>query len=600
MRRTALFTTMLIGMSFSMLGWTQPTADFHVAVNGSDRNPGTLERPFATIQKAQREVRKILRKGPDRDVLVYIRGGTYILDEPLVFGPKDSGSEQISVTYAAYPGEEPVLSGGVGIEGWEKVKNNLWKTQLPDVRRGKWQFRQLFADGDRLPRGRFPNGDEMLHVESVSEDAREFSLSQTPAVASLGNKETELVLITNWAISREIIEKSDGDRITTRTPTGWVGHGGCGARSGMPAYLEHAPEFVDRPGEWYLDHETGELLYGAAENENPNRRDFIAPRLQQLLLVAGRPDAPVTSLHFRGLTFAHTSWPLPKIGYAGIQAGHYGSTMGEPFFVLPLAIEYKYAVLCSLENCRVRHVGATAVGMGAGCQRNRITGCEIDDVGGNGVMIGWRGDEKFRDNDYDRGLAADWENPYDAPAGNEVTNCYVHNTGATLFGAVGIYDAFCINTRIAHNRLEDLPYTGISVGYRWDTVPSSQRGCIVEYNHISDIMKKVADGGGIYTLGFQPGTVLRGNLIHNVHRSAYAHGGAPNNGIFFDQGSSSLLVEDQIIYDTSGKPIRFNQCKHEDQRWRDNSLGVGPGDPNFPSKDAGKAGPLPEYREFLY
>ena len=104
-------------------------------------------------------------------------------------------------------------------------------------------------------------------------------------------------------------------------------------------------------------------------------------------------------------------------------------------------------------------------------------------------------------------------------------------------------------------------------------------------------MTKLADGGGIYTLGFQPGTVLRGNHIHDVHRSAYAHGGAPNNGIFFDQGSKAYLVEGTIIYATSGKSIRFNQTKKEHMTWKDNSFGPKPGDANFPQAAAKKAGP---------
>ena len=114
-------------------------------------------------------------------------------------------------------------------------------------------------------------------------------------------------------------------------------------------------------------------------------------------------------------------------------------------------------------------------------------------------------------------------------SGNEVANCVIRRCGADSRGAVGVFVAFSADTRVAHNVIHDMPYTGISIGYRWDTSPTTQVRCIAEYNHIHDVMKKLADGAGIYTLGFQPGTVLRGNLIHNVHRSAYAHGGAPTD-----------------------------------------------------------------------
>jgi len=86
------------------------------------------------------------------------------------------------------------------------------------------------------------------------------------------------------------------------------------------------------------------------------------------------------------------------------------------------------------------------------------------------------------------------------------------------------------------------------------------------------VMKALADGGGIYTLGFQPGTVLRGNLIHDVHRSAYAHGGAPNNGFFIDEGSKGFRFESNVVHRTSGQSVRFNQCQREWHTWNGNAF----------------------------
>ena len=91
----------------------------------------------------------------------------------------------------------------------------------------------------------------------------------------------------------------------------------------------------------------------------------------------------------------------------------------------------------------------------------------------------------------------------------------------------------------------------------------------------------------------EPGTVLRGNLLHDVQRGPYSHG-APNNGIFFDQGSKGYLVEGNIIYNTSGKPVRFNQCTQEDHTWKHNSLGIAPDEAGFPQEAAAETGP---YRE---
>ena len=236
--------------------------------------------------------------------------------------------------------------------------------------------------------------------------------------------------------------------------------------------------------------------------------------------------------------------------------------MKRPTHVQPVAIECAYAEGIRFERCRLAHLNNSGIGFGPGCRRNAVIGCVIEDIGGNGVMVGWRGAGRLQGG-AEGTLDADWADPADAPAGNEVANCVIRRCGADSRGAVGVFVAFSADTRVAHNVIHDLPYTGVSIGYRWNTTPTSQVRCVAEYNHIYDVMKTLADGGGIYTLGFQPGTVLRGNLIHDVHRSAYAHGGAPNNGFFIDEGSKGFLFESNVVHATSGESVRFNQCQRE-------------------------------------
>jgi hypothetical protein len=577
-----------------VFGVADGAADFYVAPDGNDNNAGTLEAPFATLVRAQDAVRERIRGGLDQDLTVLIRGGEYVLDAPLAFGPEDSGSESARITYAAYPGETVTITGGRGISGWKAAEGDRWTVELPEVAAGTWYFRQLFADGARLPRGRFPNGDELLRVETVNPEVTEIVLNEAPPVADLAGKDAELVMYQNWSISRGRIASSDGKTLRMANPVGWIGHGDATTASpNKPTYIENAIEFVDAPGEWHLDRKTGVLTYQAKPGEDPNQARFVAPRLEQLLVVAGRPDAPVTNLRFQGLAFAYTEWPLPSFGYLGIQAGHHGTRMDEATHVLPLAMSFAYARGCGLEKCAIAHTGACGVGFGAGCRNNLVKGCALDDIGGNGIMVGWRGDRQSGRIDFagDASLSADWKDPEDVPRNNEIADNTIERCGAVNHGCVGIFDAFCAGTHIHHNLVTDMPYTGISTGFRWDESSTSQRDGVIEYNHIHDVMKKLADGGGIYTLGLQPGMVLRGNLIYDVHRSGYAHGGAPNNGIFFDQGSKGYLVEGNIIYGASGDPIRFNQTGKDNLNWKDNHFGVAPGDAGFPEDAAKLAGP---------
>jgi hypothetical protein len=290
-----------------------------------------------------------------------------------------------------------------------------------------------------------------------------------------------------------------------------------------------------------------------------------------LVKIGGTKEKPVRNLRFEGLRFAHTDFALPPMGYAEIQAAHFGSRMNLPTQVQPVTIECAYAEDVRFERCRFAHLNNSGIGFGPGCRRNALSGCVIEDIGGNGIMVGWRGAGRLASGT-EGTLDADWADPTDAPAGNAVVNCVIRRCGADSRGAVGVFVAFSADTRVVHNVIHDLPYTGVSVGYRWDTTPTSQVRCTVEYNHIYDVMRTLADGGGVYTLGFQPGTVLRGNLIHDVHRSAYAQGGAPNNGFFIDEGSKGFLFESNVVHRTSGESLRFNQCQREWHAWKGNAF----------------------------
>ncbi|MCP4640798.1 MAG: hypothetical protein GY851_10210, partial [bacterium] len=177
-------------------------ADFVVAPNGNDAHPGTVEQPFATIAKAQEAVRTRVSAGLDKDLVVLLRAGTYRLDAPLAFGPEDGGTDDHGITYAAWPDEAVVVSGGRVIEGWTQQDDGRWTTTVAGAKNGAWQFRQLFADGARLPRGRFPNAPDLLRVDSVSKDVKTITLKTVPFDGNLAGKDAELVMYQNWSISR--------------------------------------------------------------------------------------------------------------------------------------------------------------------------------------------------------------------------------------------------------------------------------------------------------------------------------------------------------------------------------------------------------------
>ncbi len=558
----------------------------YVDPNGSDEDAGSSSKPFKTIEKAKTAVRALVAHGLTSDVRVVIRTGTYLLETPLVFSKLDSGSNKYSVTYAAVPNAIVVLSGGEPIPTWRRVDGNKWASTLANNR----FFRQLTVNGKRAIRARWPNDDGQLRIQTVDTEVKTFTFDKPFPGADLSGTDAELVVFQNWSISRARIIAWSAKELMTATAVGWMGSGPIMTSSpGKPAYIENAEFALDQPREWWLDRANGTLTYIANNDEDMSCASIVATRLSQLVKIIGTADEPVRNLRFEGLGFEHSEFALPAEGYSEIQAAHYGPDMQSPTYVHPVAVECDYADGIQFTNCHFAHLNNSAIGFGPGSRNNVVEGCTIDDIGGIGVIVGWRGTGELKPGP-EGTIDADWANAFDIPVGNVVSNCEITRCGQDSFGAPGLFVAFSQDTRIAHNRVHDLPYSGISVGYRWNAETTSQKRCTVEYNHIYDVMKKLADGGGIYTLGYQPGTLIRGNLIHDVHRSIYAVGGAPNDGFFIDEGSKGFHFEGNVVHSTSGDSVRFNQCQREWHTWESNFFDQSPTSPAIEAAKR-KAGP---------
>ena len=141
---------------------------FYVAPDGNDAWSGRIpsvnqdksDGPFASIQRARNAIREMKAAGRfTAPVTVQIRGGKYYLTEPIVFAPEDSGDAQRPISYVAAPGERPEMSGGKRITGFKPSQGQVQTVVLPEVKEGQWNFRSLFADGQRQIRARYPNLD---------------------------------------------------------------------------------------------------------------------------------------------------------------------------------------------------------------------------------------------------------------------------------------------------------------------------------------------------------------------------------------------------------------------------------------------------------
>ncbi|MCK6490356.1 MAG: hypothetical protein L6R48_18940 [Planctomycetes bacterium] len=518
----------------TLLAATAAAQEWVVDVAGDDAGPGNAEHPLRTAEGAQRRLAATLAGSRRGAHTIRFRAGVHLLTRTFAITPADVPDD--GLTLAGEPGS--VLSGG-DPAGWE-----------PDGR-GRWRLRGrpplalpstgISLDLTPLPATRWP-AEGGAQVAEIEVDGR--LRIDPPPPPGWG----ELVLSHDWGTCRAWVHCDHG-RIPLPAGLRWPGHEGIAASRGRQVVIDGLAMPASDRARWFVA--DGRLCLAA---ELPPPGTTWLHRLEEVLVLAGNPEAPLKGVTVSGLTIAHAAWLRPPGGLAGIQAGHVAVGGREtPVGALPGAVRLAWAQGTRLSDLRVVACDGSGIVVGAGCRGVVVERSLVEEVGGCGMVIGWRGGSGEI-----AALAAPWA-AGGAPFGTVVRRCRVARCARLDWGSVGIADVLAEGSRIEHNLVEDLPYSGISVGFRWDTSGTTQRRTLVLGNRVQRVAQRLADAGGIYTLGWQPGTVLRGNLVEQVGRHPLAQG-APNAGLFFDNGSKGILVEGNVVARVDGESMRWNGC----------------------------------------
>jgi hypothetical protein len=520
----SMLRLLLVAVAALTLAAPASAGDFWVAPGGDDRGPGTRAAPFRTMGRAQTATRRAT--GPDT---VTLRGGVYRLVQPLTLDARDS-----NVTWQAAPGETPVLSGGAPVTGWKPLPDGRWTAPL------RFATRQLYVNGRRalLAQGPAP---KLIRTTTGYETADGSALSfRSP-------RDLELVFDVLWRESRGRVASIDGGTITMQQPFFANALLDRWATIDLPTRFENAPELVDQPGEWYLDRVAGTALYLPRPGEDLPTADVVAPRLQRLVTGGGSLDHPLHDVVFSGITFADTTWlPSTADGVVDSQAnlllvGRHATIDGtdDKLVKMPAAVSLRAAQSVRFTGDRFVRLGGAALDLSYGSRSDVVEGCEVADVSGNGIQLGDVTDHHPRD-------------PRATTSDITVANNWIHDVAVEYRGGVGIWAGYVARTSVAHNELSSLPYTAISIGWGWglrDTPPTPMQNNIVEANDVHDVMQVLVDGGAIYLLGGQPGSVVRGNVVSRVT----GWGGA----IYLDDGSIDETVEDNVVVSFHAWPYMF-------------------------------------------
>lgn len=539
----------------------------YVAPNGSDHWTGRVpeanfegtDGPLASLSAAKLIAFELIRRGRAAGgVTVLLRGGRYPLRQPLTFDARESGP----VTFAAYPGEEPVFDGGVRITDWRSGSFNGRDVWVADVscllgELGR-PFRSLFVNNRRARRPRLPKTGYFKTEGGQQGVNGGFLGGGRRFVAAPGDLSSEWTSIGDvdavalhwWIEERMPLVSYDPDtRICTSSRAALMP-----LQSGTRYFVENVAEALTESGEWYLDRSAGKLYYLPLPDETLENTEVVVPTLYQFLRVVGdlESDRFVEGIRFEGLAFEHADWEQPRAWtqwwdpYTSPEnwrprdsARHFiKNNGGDPAeekastpqgaYTVPGALHFEGARNCAVTDCRVERIGFYGADLREGCTAIQIVGCTFRDLGGGGVKMDGGGTES----------------PLCRRTGkNRITDNRITAGGRVFTSAMGVLSMFSDANVIAHNEISDLFQTGISIGWRWDYDEQVARDIQVEKNHIFNLGQGVlSDMGGIYTLGVLSGTVLRGNYIHGM-----VSGGYGACGIYLDQGSSNILVDGNVV-----------------------------------------------------
>ena len=565
-----------------------------VAPNGNGANPGTAAQPLASIAAAQRQARELRRLGKldtNEPVRIILRGGTYRLDSSLFFCPEDSGTETSPTLIEAAPNEQPVVSGGVCIGGWYKLKGKV--PGLPSATRGQvWvadapkfagrllEFRQLWVNDRKAVRAREPNGDTLNHLvawDKTNQEARISTGSAGVLAGKLSSRalaggtpalpgQLEMVIDQVWEIAvlrvKSLRRETNTVCLTFPQPESRIAFEHpwpritVNSRYQAPFFLANAIEFLDSPGEWFEDLDAGKIYCWPRPGEDLTRAEVVAPALETLVQVEGTLDRPVEHLAFRGITFAHATWLRPsEAGHIPLQAGMFmfdayrlspkgtaeqktldnQAWIGRP----PAGVTVSGANHISFERCRFEHMASAGLDFHSGTHDDLIEGCVFRDLGGNGIQLG-----KFSDSGMETHIAYNPADEREICTHETVANNVVTDCGTEDWGCVGIAAGYVRQTAIQHNEISRLPYTGISLGWGWTSLTNCMRDNVVYANHIHHVAIRLSDTAAIYTLSAQPGTAINENAAHDIAMSPYVPDPKLWFYLYLDEGSSFITVRD--------------------------------------------------------
>lgn len=451
------------------------------------------------------------------------------------------------------------IIGGRRLEGFKKDSFNgvpCFSLYIPDVKDGKFSFTDLYVNGKPAKLTRYPKDGALSAVTTEHPEiansfykGSKWFIAHKEDLEGIENVENAILSFYHyWIDEHTPIESYDRQTgklvLKNRSRFNISVKYAPDHTSSLHYYLENVAQTFEKPNEWYLDIKNG-MLYYVPENDSvlPEDIEVFAPSVKTIVSVKGTEQNKAIGITFKEIKFVCSKGDYVSRRHHVVDfiEGEDGYASDEQAAVgVHGALEFCYAEACGVYRCDFNCIGGYGVNVLDGCDSVRVENCNMSYLGGGAVKIHGDDTEKTK-------------------TGHCVIRANkIYKAGMRHAAACGITVCHSAHNEISENEISYLDYSGISVGWVWGYHKNLCYGNIIKNNHVHHIgMGRLSDMGGIYLLGQQSGTVIEGNLIHDVNSAHY--GGW---GIYLDEGSSFITVENNTVYNTKSNCFHQHYGSH--------------------------------------
>ena len=311
------------------------------------------------------------------------------------------------------------------------------------------------------------------------------------------------------------------------------------AADGIRYFVQGSGEFLDNPGEFYLDRQEG-ILYYQPYNYPIEAQEIVAPATRRVLDIKGSPGNSVSNLRFEGLKFTISDFGKD---FSGPSRNDYEAM-----------VYIENASNISIKDCIISNAGYNAVSILHYSRNNTIYGNLIENFGNHGVYLGT---DYWYDADNIKKAEQGYKN-----RNNLISSNLIRNGGQNVGHGAGVMLILSGNNEISHNEIYNMPRQGIALigmSFPYMELQGSiygtpitwvnhfdfcyTRNNIVAFNDIYNVMTDGSDGGAINTYGTGRYNKIENNYVHDVTSGP----GGITSGIYLDDASNYTTVRNNVL-----------------------------------------------------